>query len=79
MDGGGAYEERRAAGPCSYKQGRTGNTKLGGTWEGRYEPEEDLPCREDDSTLEQAPRKVVEFPSLEIVKTHLDAYPCYLL
>lgn len=53
--------------------------KLGGTWEGRYEPEEDLPCREDDSTLEQAPRKVVKFPSLEIVKTHLDAYPCYLL
>lgn len=77
MDGGGAYQERCAAGPCSYKQGKTGNVKVGGVWEGPYKHEEEL-FTEADSSLEQAPRKVVESPSLEIFKT-LPAYLCNLL
>lgn len=42
MDDGGAYQERCAAGSCSYKQGKTGNVKVGGTWEGPYKHKEEL-------------------------------------
>lgn len=31
-----------------------------------------IPCCESSQTLEQFPSKVVEFPSVEILKTHLD-------
>jgi len=35
--------------------------------------------REDDRALEQATHKTVDSPSLEIFKTHLNAFLCDLL
>ena len=43
------------------------------------EHEEELLPSEGDRPLEQAPREVVEFPSLETFKTCLDKVLCSLL
>lgn len=44
-----------------------------------YEHEEKLPYFEGDLALQQAAREVVEFPSLDLFQTHLDAFLCNLL
>ena len=43
------------------------------------EHEEELLHSEGDGALEQVPREVVESPSLEIFRTHLDKVLCSLL
>ena len=51
----------------------TGQWAQSGTQKVTYKHEEELPYFESDTAVEQAAQEVVESPSLEILKAHLDA------